>query len=255
MPVEELATRLREILAEANGAIPRPHAHFMLAERLQAPVAEPDFEAASQWLADRHRAAVGPALIQYADHDCPELDLYSFIEHEITQAEFRASLGLQSESTIIERTHIGGAQSTGQWSRPDFTLATIRRWTYDPQKRLDIIALEAKCRSGVNVAAVFESLAHTRFAHYACVVLPRPTRGQHSDADRWAAIRAACSAHGIGLLAFDLEYRPIDGTHVGGWQMEIAPERHSPDPQMAQKFIEDRFTPAHKDQLARLASQ
>jgi hypothetical protein len=255
MPVEELAKHLRAVLAEAQGWVPADVVHFELTQRLNGPVADAHFDAARDWLLDRDLAAQNGANLRYSEHDCLERDTYGPLVGLLMSNAVLSQLHLSAGHVIIEPTHEGGANGTGQWSRPDFTIATIRQWQYDPQRHLDLIAFEVKNRQGSNVAAVFEALAHQRFAHYACVVLPSLTTTVATEMNRSAAIEGACKTHGIGLFLFDLIRHPIGGRQITNLRIKIAPERRATDPNSVERFINDRFSPANREALRAMAQQ
>jgi hypothetical protein len=89
------------------------------------------------------------------------------------------SLRIRPDFYLLEKTTTAqGAPGAGRWSRPDFTLAAIRRFKYDPRRYLDVYSFELKNRRGTNVVAVHEALAHARFSHFAYLVCPRAELGE-----------------------------------------------------------------------------
>src|ERR1017187_2686853 len=67
---------------------------------------------------------------------------------------------------ISEITASQGRRSTGgKWTRPDFTLIAVRTYSFTPGKSLEVITFEVKPDLNTALEGVFESLAHSVFAH------------------------------------------------------------------------------------------
>lgn len=174
-----------------------------------------------------------------------------------TEAFLKGDVSLQSlrirpDSYVLEKTtNAQGAPGAGRWSRPDFTLAAIRRFKYDPRRYLDVYSFELKNRRGTNVVAVHEALAHSRFSHFAYLVCPRAELGE-AEAN---IVRQACTDHGIGLITFRLSVTEDEKPNLTDFRFEASPQRRSPDPADVDLHLEGRLTPKSRDQLARLAAR
>lgn len=183
--------------------------------------------------------------IKRQDPDFPERSLEDPIQRFLTDQTTLAHLRIDPARTIVQRTARGGKSGTGIWSRPDFTIATIRKRKYDPYRHLDVIAFELKNLAGTSVVAVHEALAHTRFAHYAYVVCPRSERN-HEVA---ATIEAACSQHGIGLVTFSIAVDASGNPDVSDLKFELAAARFAADPDFVDNYIDDRLDNENREKL------
>jgi hypothetical protein len=187
--------------------------------------------------------------VKRSEPDFPERDLEAGIETFISSEQAVTHLRLERGSTIWQKTARGGRAGTGTWSRPDFTIATIRKRKYDPVRHLDLIALELKNVAGSSVVAVHEALAHTRFAHYAYLVCPR----SHLNASVQRAVRESCSQHGIGLLSFDLSVGSGNSPAFSAFRFEVDPRRQAPEPELVDNYIDDRFDVESQERLSSIA--
>ncbi len=184
-----------------------------------------------------------------SEPDFPERDLEEPVEAFIASDTAFSQLGLNRDFTVWQKTARGGRAGTGTWSRPDFTVATIRRRKYDPVRHLDLIAFELKNLAGSTVVAVHEALAHTRFAHYAFLVCPRSVL----NASVQSAIQDSCAQHGIGLLTFDLSVGKAERPLLKGFEIEVDPRRQSPEPELVDSYIDDRFDEENRGRLLKLS--
>jgi len=187
--------------------------------------------------------------VRRSEPDFPERDLEPPVEAYLASDAAFAQLGFNRDFTVWQKTARGGRAGTGTWSRPDFTIATIRRRKYDPVRHLDLVAFELKNLAGSTVVAVHEALAHTRFAHYAFLVCPRSAL----NAGVQSAIRDSCAQHGIGLLTFDLGVGREQTPALKGFNIEVDARRKSPEPDLVDSYIDDRFDEENRGRLIRLS--
>lgn len=187
--------------------------------------------------------------IKRVEWDAPERCFYPGLEVKLTASEFLRKLDIESRATVFHETASGGAIGTGQFSRPDFTLATVRRFRFDPIKHLDVVTFEVKNRAGTSLLAVHEALAHSRFAHYSFVVIPRSNLLPKSV----EGMRDSCAEHGLGLITFSIQsIEP--SVKLGDLNLELAPVRKSPDPMRVERFLENRLPPHKQAALELLAN-
>jgi hypothetical protein len=184
-----------------------------------------------------------------SEPDFPERILEDPVERYLVSDPAFGHLRLDRDLSVAQKTARGGRAGTGTWSRPDFTIATIRRRKYDPVRHLDLIAFELKNLAGSTVVAVHEALAHTRFAHYAYLVCPRSAL----NASVQSAIRDACAQHGIGLLTFDLSAGRNDAPALARFQFEVDARRKAPEPDQVDNYIDDRFEEHSRKRLLEIA--
>ena len=80
--------------------------------------------------------------------DRPELELYAPLEQGF-QADggILSQLGIERHQWVFQRTAAGGVRGAGRLSMPDFTLAAIKSWRFDPRRSLEVYSFEVKRRS------------------------------------------------------------------------------------------------------------
>lgn len=169
----------------------------------------------------------------------------TFLRSEVCLDSLRVALG----GFVLEKTTAAGAAGAGRWSRPDFALAAIRRFKYDPRRYLDVYSFELKNRRGADVVAVHEALAHARFSHFAYLVCPRSNLIQAET----NIIRQSCTDHGIGLITFDLSASDAGEPVLAEFRFEVSPQRRSPDPAEIDLHLDARLTAHSRERLIAMA--
>ena len=213
--------------------------------QLNAPVSQNAVLEAIEDLRRRELIESDAAIYRVREPDCRELDLYELLEPAFLLAQFKASLGIRSDRLVFQKTATGGPLGSGLLSKPDFTLAVIQLWRFDPEKSLEVYSFEVKNRAGAGLNSVYETVAHGRFVHHPYLVCPRSRFDQSLN----AGMQAACEREGVGLILFDLI--ADDGVHtISRLEMAVRPERRPIDPWIVQQFLEGRLTPENQDQLA-----
>lgn len=164
-----------------------------------------------------------------------EQALYQPVSDQLKQAWIRDS-GLDQYSTYVEITANKGKKSKpGKWTIPDITVVSVRSFTYVPGKALDVITFEIKPLStALDVAGVFETAAHSRFAHksYLGVHLPDGP----PDSQSFKRLLRECERFGIGFLYFK---KPDDWST---YETLVDPVRHLPAPEDVDGFIRTILT-------------
>ena len=147
---------------------------------------------------------------------------------------------------VIERTASQGRRRTGgTWSRPDIVLASIEKLSFVPGMRLDLISFEVKASSNINLVAVYEAVAHLRYANKAYVLLHVPKASAHDDRlqERIKGIEEEAVRHGVGLIVAE------DVSDYSTWTTRAEAERHDTDPFKLNDFIQLQFTEENKRTL------
>jgi hypothetical protein len=231
-----------------NGTAIHIDDHGVLVMRdLGGPV-DDEYQAALADLEQVMQIARDGQMIRRSEPDFPEQRLEAPAQAWLFSDESFSALRLNRPYTVCQKTAVGGRQGSGIWSRPDFTIATIRRRKYDPFRHLDVLAFELKNLAGAQVVAVHEALAHTRFAHYAYLLCPRSKQ----QADKQKIIAQSCAEHGIGLVTFEIEVA-TNAPHLTGWRIDITPSRKTLDPDLVDQFLDDRLNADNKQRLLSIA--
>lgn len=217
------------------------------ARSLQRPIPDEEFTPSLQQLESSGDIEIDGQKIRRIEPDVAEHLLEDHVEHYLTSAKCWEALRLDASSTVFYRTASGGVQDTGQYSRPDFTAATVRELTYDPLRLLDVITFELKNLAGATPRAALQVLEHTRFAQYSYLVCPKSRIRPSRNAD----IRSACGRHDVGLITFDIiSAGPIV---LRDFVIEQYPPRRTPDPYEVQGFLDNRFPQTERERLRGIA--
>lgn len=235
-------------LAPAQGSVEQHVLQTNCAVKLHRAVRDAAFaEAVSDLLASGSLEITG-SRIRRIEPDFKESLLEPPVEDWLRSDACAESLRVDRKQMVFHRTATGGAQGTGLYSRPDFTMAVIRRMKYDPLRHLDVITFELKNVAGATLMAVHEALAHTRFGHYSFLVCPR-SRLSAKDTDD---LRNACAEHGIGLILFTIA-SSNPPPELKEFDVALAAIRKSPDPHVVEGFLEARLPETDLSRLATLA--
>lgn len=146
------------------------------------------------------------------------------------------------DERLVEETHSRGRRDTGgTFTRPDITVAGIRRYEYLP-KRLEIVTFEIKPKSEINILGVLEAIAHREAAHrsyvlYAC------SRGDFEAASEEERISDLAHKYGVGILLAE------NAGEVEEWEVWLDDIRHEPDPARMDRFLNDLPGEAIKREL------
>ena len=170
-----------------------------------------------------------------------ERDLYAPIKLAI-ETKWINKFGF--DSVLVDETHSRESRDTGgTFTRPDITVAGIRRYIYLP-KRLEIITFEIKPSEAISVMGVLEAIAHREAAHRSYVIYSA-SQVQFYDAAEAERISELSQKYGIGVI---LAEQP---DAVETWQILLDSLRHEPDPARLDRFLGDLPNEAMKTQLSK----
>lgn len=169
-----------------------------------------------------------------------EAELYTPF-HEAIQNGYTRTHGIRrfvSEITAKQGRRITG----GKWTRPDTTLLAMRTYTFTPGKRLEVITFEVKEGLDGAVEGVFETLAHSVFAHrtYLAVHLPGYAAMKDLEDDR---IIQECERFGVGYMLFDV---PED---YDTYEIVVEARLKEPDPAEVDHFIRQQISAQNQEEV------
>lgn len=149
---------------------------------------------------------------------------------------------------LIEKTAEKGRASTGgKWSRPDISVLAVKSFQYLPGRQFDIVTFEIKPEQQISVEGVFEALSHQQFASKSYVIFHFPTLSENGlfveEQTHGERIVGTARKHGIGIIV---------ATQIDDWESwdELVPaERHTPDPEQANRFIATCFSALTKEKI------
>jgi hypothetical protein len=172
-----------------------------------------------------------------------ELELYSPIA-SVLRNQWSKEQGF--DNYLVEITAKQGSRYTGgKWTRPDIIAVGYKTFPYVPGRYLEVISFEVKPTSCIDVAAVYEALAHRRASTRANVIAHIPN-GQRKDYQPIVdAICDEAKKFGVGVILAD------DPTNFNTWEVLLDADRVEPDPNRLNEFIAQQATPELKDQMVR----
>lgn len=215
---------------------------------LNAPITQSDVLEAIEILSRQELIAHDGPTLRLVEPDRREFDLYGQLETLLSSPTLRIQLGLSGTKYVFQRTATGGPLGRGLLSRPDFTLAAIQSWRFNPQRTLEVYSFEVKNRAGTALPAVYEAVAHGRMVHHPYLVCPRSQF--HPDQNK--QMEEGATREGVGLMLFDLTAN--DGEFsIRNLEIIAAAVRRTPDPFLVQQHLEDRLTVDNQDRLAHFA--
>jgi hypothetical protein len=145
---------------------------------------------------------------------------------------------------ICEITAFQGRRNTGGlWTRPDVTLIAIQTFVYVPDKLFEVITFEIKPNIDTAMEGVFETAAHSAFAHRSYLALP--DSDDYEDNPLFDRIRDECERFGLGLILFE------DVANWDTYTFEVSADRKSPDPQAVNDFIKGQISEKNREEIQR----
>ena len=211
-------------------------------------ISRSDFSEALSSLEEAGLVAVQGRQMKLVEFDAPEKELYDPLEEALNEQGFLNQIRVSKPQSVFHRTAYGGAIGSGQFSRPDFTLATIRQFAFDPASYLDVVTFEVKNLAGTNLLAVHEALAHARFGHYSFVVIPKSSL----DPSIVEMTKQHCTEHGLGLITFRIKaVEPV--VQISDLKVIVHAVRNLPDPHRVERFLTERLPPEKQETLKQLA--
>jgi len=145
---------------------------------------------------------------------------------------------------VCQKTAYQGKKKTGgKWTRPDIAMVSVDTYSYLPGKFLDITSFELKTWEDFNVAGVFETAAHSKFATKSYYVAYLPDDWDPENVEH-VRIKSECERFGVGLMCFS------DPEQYETYEILVEPERRMPDPADMDQFINIQIDDANKRKLS-----
>ncbi len=249
--MEPWSKTILEVLPRDGHALPQADLEVVCSQRVGQVLDRPAFSESINALLRRKMVQRDATSVWRIEADFEERLLEPGAGEFLQSQVCLDSLRVAPTEFVFEKTTAAGAAGAGRWSRPDFTLAAIRRFKYDPRRYLDVYSFELKNRRGANVVAVHEALAHARFSHFAYLVCPRSNLSQAQT----NIIRQACTDHAIGLVTFDLSAGDAEEPVMAEFRFEVSPQRRTPDPAEVDVHLDARLSAPLRDRLIAMAGQ
>lgn len=144
---------------------------------------------------------------------------------------------------ISEITASQGRRSTGgKWTRPDFTLIAVRTYSFTPGKSLEVITFEVKPDLNTALEGVFESLAHSVFAHRSYLAVDTSEFGEKEEVPDERIVQE-CGRLGVGYITFT---KPAD---YNTYEIVTSAKLNNPDPYEVDNFITTQMSTDKQEEL------
>ena len=134
-----------------------------------------------------------------APYVIPEEAYYPSIEAAL--AILWAEDGYDKSQYYVENTSRRDSKIAGQWTRPDFTIVSHKKFPWTIGYEFDVVTFEVKRADSLNVLAVFEALSHMTAATRSYVVFPiDEVTWIERDPAQAKRVNDECVRHGVGLI-------------------------------------------------------
>jgi hypothetical protein len=136
-------------------------------------------------------------------------------------------------------------RASGQWSRPDVTVVQVNSYDYLPQPVLEVSTFEIKrFRDAENIRPVYETAAHSRWAHFSYLVAEVPS-GDYEFPDRFMS---ELERFKLGLI---LMWKDKDGWHFE--EEEYETDRLNPEPEELNVLLKGFFQDKKREREFKLS--
>lgn len=150
------------------------------------------------------------------------------------------------DASRVEITAKQGSKLTGgKWTRPDVIAVGYKTFPYVPGRYLEVITFEIKPVTAIDVAAVYEALAHRRAATRAYLIVHIPKATPNNFDGAIEAISDESKKFGIGFIIAE------DPSNFDTWEVRVEADRIEPDPYRLNEFIAQQATSELKEQIVR----
>jgi hypothetical protein len=172
-----------------------------------------------------------------------ELDLYEPVAL-VLRSQWAKEQGF--DNFRVEVTARQGSRSTGgKWTRPDIAVVGYRTFPYLPGRIFEVVTFELKPTDSIDVAAVYEALAHRRASTRAYVVAHVPSSKREDYEAVIDAMAEEAKKFGIGIIVVE------DPEIFNSWETLLDADRFDPDPERLNEFIAQQTSTELKDQIVR----
>jgi hypothetical protein len=130
-----------------------------------------------------------------------------------------------------------------EFARPDVTLIAIQTFVYVPDKLFEVITFEIKPNIDSAMEGVFETAAHSAFAHRSYLAFPDSK--DYDNNPLFDRILDECERFGLGLILFE------DVANWDTYTFEVSAERKDPDPQSVNDFIKGQISEKSREEIKR----
>ncbi|MFN8372754.1 MAG: hypothetical protein U0694_07740 [Anaerolineae bacterium] len=174
-----------------------------------------------------------------------EIQSYEAVSKQLLQM-WITRYDFNPNNIVMEITAKQGRRSTGgKWSRPDITLITYKNYDFLPSPTLEVISFEIKTDvSQMDISAVHEALAQSRFVNKSYIIFVLTRNGQENIVDLTNDITEEAAKYDVGFIIVD------DINDYTTWKIELDAYRHDPDPELINNFISIQLSQeSNKDQI------
>lgn len=171
-----------------------------------------------------------------------ESDLYLPVQETINKSWVK-NYGIEDFVSEITAQQ-GGRVTGGKWTRPDISLFAIRIYPYVPGKSVELITFEIKHVGAYGVEGVFETAAHSAFAHRSFLMLYVPNDSDNFEGSE--RLTKEAERFGVGLVTFE------DPKDWDTYNIRVEAEHKTPDPSELCDFIKVQFAPERREKIQRM---
>ena len=166
---------------------------------------------------------------------------------DVPVEDWKETLGLVP--IAVDNTAMQGGRLTGgRWTRPDLVTVGLATFEFVPQLSMDVSSIEVKSFVSIDIAAVYEALAHRRAATRAWVFFYVPPHLETATEAQVFEVCAVAGENGVGVVTFG------DPRDAKTWRVKQRASRVTTDPALLNDFISVQMSDGAKDTIrARVA--
>ncbi len=136
---------------------------------------------------------------------------------------------------VLQITANQGRKDTGgRWTRPDISIIDVKAFSFYPTKILEVTTFEMKTPDNFGIDGVFETAAHSIFAHKSYLAINYLKEDYAAD-ELIDTIIKRCEMFGVGLILFK---DPSDWKTV---TTVLEAKHNNPDPIEVNQFIKQQI--------------
>lgn len=154
-------------------------------------------------------------------------------------------IGYQNNEFCLENTSRRSNRIEGRWTRPDFTMVSLKKFAWVKEHQYDVITFEVKLAQHADVLAVFEAMSHRSVASRAYVVIIGDKKDWEKQSFPQAQrVRDECVRYDIGLAFFqNIWEKPT-------FSIEIESQKTPLDLEKTSGFLGSVLTEESKNRIA-----
>lgn len=137
----------------------------------------------------------------------------------------------------------GRRQTGGMWTRPDIVCVGATAFPFVPGRSLEVTTFEIKKTIEEAVEGVYETAAHSAFAHRSFLVVQLPHAMSKKDDEDWSRVLKESKRFGLGVTTL------MDASNWQTYEIAVDAEFRNPGPAQINRFIATQLSDEGRQRL------